>query len=256
MVRTTSKPKGFTLVELLVVIAIIGVLIGLLLPAVQAAREAARRSACSNNIKQMGLGLHSWADSNAANGDNFFPPTRRNGWGVIAQILPNMEEANLVTSGSVTYSTAHTGPLAIKLGFTQCPSFAGTFDNSDTCYRTNIGWSTGGAFASGENDTAYPFRGRGFAEFARRGTSKVIMMGEAARSRATAITEGSWSNDAGLATTAAATTTAPNFGSDHAGDLRGFLCADGSVKFLAAADTVVSATGASAVSDLYLNITD
>ena len=58
------RRRGFTLIELLVVIAIIAVLIALLLPAVQAAREAARRAQCVNNLKQIGLAVHNYHDTN------------------------------------------------------------------------------------------------------------------------------------------------------------------------------------------------
>ncbi len=87
--------RGFTLIELLVVIAIIAVLIGLLLPAVQAAREAARRAQCINNLKQIGIAMHNYADAMGG-----FPPTafallkpttqQFGGWGV--QILDYIEQ--------------------------------------------------------------------------------------------------------------------------------------------------------------------
>ena len=101
---------AFTLVELLVVIAIIGVLVSLLLPAVQAAREAARRTQCTNNVKQLGLGLLNYHDSRKRYpfAVSFEPDNIKNKGGMagigrnplygpnwIIEILPFMEQQTL-----------------------------------------------------------------------------------------------------------------------------------------------------------------
>jgi prepilin-type N-terminal cleavage/methylation domain-containing protein len=90
---TRSSRPGFTLIELLVVIAIIGIVVGMLLPAVQQAREAANRVTCANNLKQIGLAMHLYADRQGS-----LPPSRKTKaesptWAWL--ILPELEQENL-----------------------------------------------------------------------------------------------------------------------------------------------------------------
>jgi prepilin-type N-terminal cleavage/methylation domain-containing protein len=98
--RRPHKSQAFTLVELLVVIAIIGILVALLLPAVQAAREAARRSQCTNNLKQLMIGVHLHHDSKneLPGAHNYYNPSdaaTHTNHGYVTYILPYIEQPAL-----------------------------------------------------------------------------------------------------------------------------------------------------------------
>lgn len=124
MLHSKSMRSGFTLVELLVVIAIIAVLVALLLPAVQQAREAARRSQCQNNLKQLGLALHNYHDTNGT-----FPigaqfPRHKGNWR--SRILPFLDQAPLYNQLSSVEPTANSGYTSMQ-NVGQTPKYTGVY---------------------------------------------------------------------------------------------------------------------------------
>jgi prepilin-type N-terminal cleavage/methylation domain-containing protein/prepilin-type processing-associated H-X9-DG protein len=195
---TNSRKSGFTLVELLVVIAIIGVLVALLLPAVQSAREASRRTKCLNNLKQLGLAMHNYHDSN-----NCFPPGRGSGpfgpagtpweaWWILSvsyQSLAYYEQGNLFQefearkneTRAIFWETTG-GPARQRLSVFICPS-SRLLGNGFP--GTNYLWSTGSMIESGGCNTV-PRGANGIIaqDVCRRmaeitdGTSNTILAGE------------------------------------------------------------------------------
>jgi prepilin-type N-terminal cleavage/methylation domain-containing protein/prepilin-type processing-associated H-X9-DG protein len=168
-----NRRPGFTLIELLVVIAIIAILIALLLPAVQAAREAARRSQCTNNLKQLGLGLHNYESVAGA-----FPPavvfsgtgnviSWWGGWGVSPRVLPFMEQGAIFNS--INFGQAYNDPTNTTVAMQSvavllCPSDQntqprnpGTATQSGVAsYAWNYGdWYVWGGFGSTPGRNAF-----------------------------------------------------------------------------------------------------
>ena len=146
--KTTAKRQGFTLIELLVVIAIIAILVAILLPAVQQAREAARKSACRNNLKQLGLAFFNYEESYSMFPPGYVnqPPHHANGNGPVSgnfsqwawgfRILPQLElqatydalgsgDIRLVEAALAGGPLDRTNELATPISVFMCPSDTG-----------------------------------------------------------------------------------------------------------------------------------
>lgn len=187
MLKLQSR-RAFTLIELLVVIAIIAILIALLLPAVQQAREAARRSACKNNLKQLGLALHNYHDvyKSFPHGRGGINLTRGGDFSAMVALLPYIEQKamfDLYEPGRRHPWDSGFEPWRTQIGMLACPSDTLPSTKNNGCayksYKFCVGTTINNNYSSDTNGLfSHSYRGCKKIADIWDGTSNTIAMGE------------------------------------------------------------------------------
>lgn len=168
LTNSQVQRSGYTLIETLAVVFIIAVICALIIPAVQLSREASRRSQCSNNLRQIGIALHSYTATTGV-----FPPgaNGNRAFSAHAMILPYLEEVNLFNSVNFHIRTPWFGPdrkvnetaYSVSLEVYVCPSDSMNHNHqvATTNYAGNGGsgyqkYGNNGLFAAGNAPTVSP----------------------------------------------------------------------------------------------------